>query len=246
MVDLLQNLGHHGLHIGKVGADHSCRNHRLAVAVPKFCKGVQGSDLLVVVVADSADFRFQKCELLGGIGFYLPEISALDTFDEHRFPDVFGPVTIPFQQHLGIEFIKLCVREPDGYHVFLTLLTILSPHNTSFQDRWKRATSERALPAAGARDWPAGPRVRSTNAISQFAPKVKPFLPFGLHCKDSKLLFTFAKYMFTENKILLTFVQNYKNAETQKCKTVELQKCKKAKVQKCNCVKMQECKNVRI
>ena len=44
--------------------------------------------------------------------------------------------------------------------------------------------------------------------------------------------------MFTENKILLTFAWNYKNAETQKCITVELQKCKNAKVQKCNCVKM--------
>lgn len=52
------------------------------------------------------------------------------------------------------------------------------------------------MPAAGARDGTGDRASRSDvirTPISQFAPKVKRFFPFGLRCKDSKIFLTNAK-----------------------------------------------------
>ena len=75
------------------------------------------------------------------------------------------------------------------------------------------------MPAAGARDGTGDRALRSDvirTPISQFAPKVKHFHPFGLRCKDSKIFLTNAKLLFTICKIIVTFAQNYKCVNLQK------------------------------
>ena len=67
--DFLQDFSHHGFHIGQFSADHPGRYYRTSTLVTQFRKGVQRLNLLVIVIADTDNLRFQKGQLLGDICF---------------------------------------------------------------------------------------------------------------------------------------------------------------------------------
>ena len=185
--DLFQNLIHHSLHIRQIRTDHPRRHDRAAALVTEFRQRVQRLYLLIIIVADTDNLRLQKGQLFGNICFRAVEIPPLDSFDQKGLPDILGTVPVSFQNHLCIEFLELIVRKPDIDIVFSNLTHSSISSNTLWAQ--PKASDYGASNARRRRTrWDRAPGLAfvTRTPISQFAPKVKRFHPFGLRCKDSK------------------------------------------------------------